>query len=80
MGSRTGGVELRPFTDREVNRDLAAVYARVAVAQPRLPDGRQLHLYDGWGTSSHFRCLQATTGLRPYRYVQYIRNSYDAPV
>ncbi len=35
-------VDLRPFNDRALNRDLAEVCARVAVAQPRLPDGRRL--------------------------------------
>ncbi len=35
-------VELREFTDRQLNRDLAAVCARVVGAKPRLPDGRRL--------------------------------------
>ena len=37
-------VELRPFTDRQLNRDLAAMCAQVAAATLRLPDGRQLIL------------------------------------
>jgi hypothetical protein len=37
-------VEVRPFTDRQLNRDLAALCGRVAAAKPRLPDGRQLIL------------------------------------
>jgi hypothetical protein len=37
-------VELRPFNDRQLNRDLATVCARVAAAQPHLPDGRRLIL------------------------------------
>ncbi len=41
-GSEHVTVEVRPFTDRQLNRDLAAVCSRVAAAQPRLPDGRQL--------------------------------------
>jgi len=35
-------VELRPFTDRGLNRDLALLCARVNEASPRLPDGRHL--------------------------------------
>jgi hypothetical protein len=35
-------VELRPFNDRQLNRDLAAVCVKVAEARPCLPDGRRL--------------------------------------
>jgi hypothetical protein len=35
-------VELRPFNDRQLNRDLVLLCERVNVAQPRLPDGRSL--------------------------------------
>lgn len=35
-------VELRPFNDRVLNRDLALLCDRVNEASPRLPDGRQL--------------------------------------
>ena len=35
-------VELKPFNDRALNRDLEALCAKVAKAQPRLPDGRSL--------------------------------------
>ncbi len=35
-------VELKPFNDRALNRDLEALCARVAKAQLRLPDGRSL--------------------------------------
>src|SRR2546425_12492174 len=35
-------VELRPFNDRVLNRDLALVCERVHQASPRLPDGRRL--------------------------------------
>jgi hypothetical protein len=35
-------VELRPFNDRALNRDLALLCARVNEASPRLPDGRHL--------------------------------------
>jgi len=41
-GSDTVDVELCPFNDRPLNRDLVAVCARVQDAQPRLPDGRRL--------------------------------------
>ena len=44
-------VELRQFTDRQLNRDLAAVCRRVAAAKPRLPDGRQL-IFTTCGSSS----------------------------
>ena len=37
-------VELRPFNDRQLNRDLAVMCTRVAAAPPRLPDGRRLVL------------------------------------
>jgi hypothetical protein len=35
-------VELRPFNDRALNRDLAILCERVNQASPRLPDGRLL--------------------------------------
>ena len=35
-------VELRPFNDRALNRDLASLCERVNQASPRLPDGRRL--------------------------------------
>jgi hypothetical protein len=35
-------VELRPFNDRELNRDLAVLCERVNQVSPRLPDGRRL--------------------------------------
>jgi hypothetical protein len=35
-------VELRPFNDRELNRDLTLLCDRVNQASPRLPDGRRL--------------------------------------
>jgi len=44
QGSATVQVELRPFNDRQLNRDLAEVCARVNQLQPALPDGRRLVL------------------------------------
>jgi hypothetical protein len=41
-GKQTVWVELRPFNDRQFNRDLSLVCERVETAQPRLPDGRRL--------------------------------------
>ena len=38
-------VELRPFNNRQLNRDLLAVCQRVNEVQPRLPDGRLLILH-----------------------------------
>jgi hypothetical protein len=38
-------VELRPFNNRQLNRDLLAVCQRVNEAQPRLPDGRLLIIH-----------------------------------
>jgi len=35
-------IELRPFNDRALNRDLAVLCERVNQASPRLPDGRRL--------------------------------------
>jgi hypothetical protein len=35
-------VELKPFNDRALNRDLEALCAKVAQEQLRLPDGRSL--------------------------------------
>ena len=35
-------VKLRPFNDRQMNRDLAMLYAQVATVAPQLPDGRRL--------------------------------------
>ncbi len=43
-------VELKPFNDRALNRDLQAVCTKVAQTQPRLPDGRRL-LFRIQGTS-----------------------------
>ena len=40
-------VTLRPFNDRQLNRDLGALCMRVAAAAPRLPDGRCLLLTIG---------------------------------
>jgi len=37
-------VELHPFNDRQFNRDLAALCAKVDERRPRLPDGRRLVL------------------------------------
>jgi hypothetical protein len=37
-------VTLRPFNDRQLNRDLADLCARVAQRPPHLPDGRRLIL------------------------------------
>ena len=41
-GQRSVMVELQPFNDRQLTRDLSVVCERVATAQPHLPDGRQL--------------------------------------
>jgi hypothetical protein len=38
-------VELRPFNNRQLNRDLLAVCQRVKEIQPRLPDGKLLILH-----------------------------------
>jgi len=35
---------LRPFNDRQLNRDLADLCAQVAQRSPQLPDGRRLVL------------------------------------
>lgn len=43
-GPVTVQVELRPFNDRQLNRDLTALCAQVNKLQPRLPDGRRLHM------------------------------------
>ncbi len=38
-------VELRPFNDRRLTRDLVELCQRVEAAQPQLPDGRRLVLH-----------------------------------
>jgi hypothetical protein len=38
-------IELRPFNDRRLTRDLAELCQRVEAAQPRLPDGRRVVLW-----------------------------------
>jgi hypothetical protein len=43
-GTDTVTVELRPFNDRRLTRDLAKLCQRVEAAQPRLPDGRSVAL------------------------------------
>jgi hypothetical protein len=45
-------IELRPFNDRQLNHDLVEVCARVAAAQPHLPDRRRLALAVRGVTSS----------------------------
>jgi hypothetical protein len=44
-GRDTVQVELRPFNDRRLTRDLALLCQRVETAQPQLPDGRRLVLH-----------------------------------
>jgi hypothetical protein len=41
-GPKTVCVELRPFNDRQYNRDLVILCERVNAAAPQLPDGRRL--------------------------------------
>jgi hypothetical protein len=41
-GTETVEVELRPFNDRRLNRDLEAICTQVNAQEPRLPDGRRL--------------------------------------
>jgi hypothetical protein len=41
-GTETVEVDLKPFNDRALNRDLATLCAKVAQGQPHLPDGRRL--------------------------------------
>ena len=52
-------VELRPFNDRRLTRDLVGLCQRVEAAQPRLPDGRKLVL---WVASSCRPTLAAQQG------------------
>ena len=42
LGTETVEVELRPFNDRELNRDLEAICAQINAEETRLPDGRRL--------------------------------------
>jgi hypothetical protein len=44
-GREVVSVELRPFNNRQLNRDLLTVCQRVNEVQPRLPDGRLLILH-----------------------------------
>ena len=37
-------MELRPFNDRELNRDLEAICAQINAEETRLPDGRATHV------------------------------------
>lgn len=55
-GAATVVVELRPFNDRSLNRDLAAMCANVREAQPQLPDGRRLLFFVGGARSLTVRC------------------------
>ena len=48
-------VELRPFNDHALNRDLAVLCERVNQASPRLPDGRLLSF-----TISSSSCIRAS--------------------
>ena len=58
-GTDTVTVELRPFNDRRLTRDLVELCQRVEAAQPRLPDGRKLVL---WVASSCRPALAAQQG------------------
>ncbi len=53
-------VELRPFNDQQLTRDLHALCARVNAQAPHLPDGRQLVVSVGVSTARnsvlHPRC------------------------
>jgi hypothetical protein len=49
-GSDRVQVELRPFNDRQLTRDLAAVCLSLIDAQPHLPDGRRLRFHLAWHT------------------------------
>jgi hypothetical protein len=44
-GTNNVTVELRPFNDRRLTRDLVELCQRVEAAQPRLPDGRSVVLW-----------------------------------
>lgn len=59
-------LELRPFNDRQLNRDLAEVCVRVNQLQPALPDGRRLVLSVSGPTllDPHARRQQAGDPLR----------------
>lgn len=59
LGTDTVTVELRPFNDRRLTRDLVELCQRVEAAQPRLPDGRKLVL---WVASSCCPALAAQQG------------------
>lgn len=43
-GTETVEVALRPFNDRQLNRDLESVCTQVNAAQTRFPDGRRLQV------------------------------------
>jgi hypothetical protein len=49
--TETVRVELRPFNDRRLNQDLAALCSQVSELQPRFPDGRRLLFAVGEMTS-----------------------------
>ena len=50
LGPETVQVELRPFNDRHLNRDLTALCTQVSELEPRLPDRRRL-LFTVGGTN-----------------------------
>ena len=52
-------VELRPFNDRALNRDLTVLCERVNLAAPQLPDGRLLSF-----TISSARCILLAQDLQ----------------
>src|SRR5712691_886084 len=55
-------VELRPFNDRMLNRDLVILCDRVNQASPRLPDGRRLSF-----TIRSSGCILAAQKVGKYR-------------
>lgn len=55
-GTDTVTIELRPFNDRRLSRDLVELCQRVEAAQPQLPDGRRVALWVGGFPSRQCFC------------------------
>jgi hypothetical protein len=56
-------VELRPFNDRQLNRDLAVLCARINEAAPRLPDGYHLSFAISASAICHPLPVQENLGM-----------------
>jgi hypothetical protein len=62
---QTVWVEVRPFNDRQLTRDLQEVCRRIEATQPRLSDGRRLGFTIAGVRYQSIRCSTSPSGVKP---------------